>query len=154
MSIFMFFQVIDTPDISTFSLSEKNQQVSAWKQKTSVTSGVILLAVRCDIRYTAEEYAIYQELKRLWNNDRDFCGRLIVAFTFGDRQDNPLEDELKAVCKELNGVLRDAGREMFCLFNKKADDKKTFDAVQQLLSVIFCKKKVTISYKERRTDRQ
>ena len=68
---------------------------------------IVVLAVRCDVRYTAEEYAIYREIVRLWG-DGHLKDSLIVAFTFGDLQDNPLEEELKTVCPELKTVLGDA----------------------------------------------
>ena len=62
-----------------------------------MTSGkphVILLAVRCDIRYTPEEYAIYRQVKEIVD-DGLMCQRLVVAFTFGDRQDEDIEEDIK-----------------------------------------------------------
>lgn len=102
---------------------------------TSPGPNAILLTVRCDIRYTAEEKEIYDEIKELWGNDPDFCQRLIVAFTFGDRQDEKLEKELPSVCPELQSVLNDAGNR-YLLFNNKASSAEKQDAVELLLSMI------------------
>ena len=41
-----------------------------------------------------------------------------MAFTYGDLQDNPIEEELKTVCPELQSVLKDAGRR-YVVFNNK-----------------------------------
>ena len=68
-------------------------------------------------RYTAEEYAIYRQLQRLWG-DNTLQHRLVVAFTFADRQDAPIEEELKTVCPELKKVLREA-RHRYVVFNNK-----------------------------------
>ena len=55
---------------------------------------VILLAVRCDIRYTPEEYTIYRQVKDIVG-DSLMCQRLVVAFTFGDHQDENIEEDIK-----------------------------------------------------------
>ena len=68
-------------------------------------------------RYTAEEYDIYRHLVRLWG-DSTLKDRLIVAFTFGDLQDNPIEEELRTVCAELQNVLTDACHR-YLVFNNK-----------------------------------
>ena len=95
LSVLILAQVIDTPDINHLSLNrrQKQEQVAGWKELTSPGPTIILMTVRCDIRYTAEEKVIYDEIKKLWGNT-DFSRRLVVAFTFGDRQDDNLEEEL------------------------------------------------------------
>lgn len=48
-----------------------------------------------------------------------------MAFTFGDRQDTDIEEELKIVCKELKAVLEDAeGRYIVFSSQDKDEDKK------------------------------
>ena len=136
MSVFILAQVIDTPDINQWSLSprQKQEQVAEWKELTSPGPTTILMTVRCDIRYTAEEKVVYDEIKELWDNDTDFCQRLVVAFTFGDRQDENLGDELRDVCRELQSVLKDAGNR-YVLFNNKAQLTEKRTAVNELLSM-------------------
>ena len=68
-------------------------------------------------RYTAEEHAIYRQIQRLWG-DNTLQHRLVVVFTFGDCQDEPIEEELKTVCPELKSVLRDA-EHRYVVFNNK-----------------------------------
>ncbi|PVD23995.1 hypothetical protein C0Q70_17272 [Pomacea canaliculata] len=101
-------EVTDTPDLSNqyHTVSEIQAEVKKWKGDPETTPDAVLLAVRCDVRYTAEEFAIYQQVKEIWG--RDLCRRLVVAFTFGDRQDRDLGEELGTVCRELNSVLNDA----------------------------------------------
>lgn len=126
-------KVVDTPDLLNADMSEddKSKEVSKWKKETNPQVHVILLAVRCDIRYTAEEYAVYSEVKRLWGNDTDFCKRLVVGFTFGDRLDGDIQEELKSVCDELQTVLADASNRNV-LFNKKAKNEDTQDKREQV----------------------
>ncbi|KAK7487679.1 hypothetical protein BaRGS_00021098, partial [Batillaria attramentaria] len=104
-------KVIDTPDITNCEMNEQQMQaeVSKWKTMTSPHPTIIVLTVRCDVRYTQEEHDIYRGIKSLWG-DNSFCKRLVVAFTFGDLQGEKLEEELKTACGELQNVLKDAGR--------------------------------------------
>ncbi|XP_076457908.1 GTPase IMAP family member 4-like [Babylonia areolata] len=123
-------KVVDTPDITNLGLNDqqKGQEVDKWRQLTESNPSIVLLTVRCDIRYTPEEHAIYREIMALWPWLKK---RLMVAFTFGDRQDVPLELELQIVCPELKSVLSDAGNEYVVCY--KADDQMgnrlTFEVV-------------------------
>ncbi|XP_025111183.1 GTPase IMAP family member 4-like [Pomacea canaliculata] len=127
--------ILDTPDPVNLNLSdtEIKDEVSRWK---SAVEGpyAILLAVRCDVRYTAEEYDIYKKIKKVWG-DNSFTGRLVVVFTFGDRQDRNIQEELKTVCWELRNVLADAGGR-YVLFNNMARGSEMAQQVGQLLKVI------------------
>nr|KAG5698947.1 hypothetical protein BaRGS_024868 [Batillaria attramentaria] len=77
-------------------------------------------ASRCDVRYTAEEYAIYQQVKILWGHNTSFCKRLVVVFTYGDLLDGKIEDQLKTVCPELKKVLKDA-KQRYVVFSQVTD---------------------------------
>ncbi|XP_025110149.1 GTPase IMAP family member 4-like isoform X2 [Pomacea canaliculata] len=127
--------VVDTPDIVNldYSPEERREEIQRWKALTSPAHPTILLAVRCDVRYTAEEYAIYKEFKSLWGDNSSIKRQLVVAFTFGDRQDRDLREELKGVCPELKKVLRDADNR-YVLFNKKDPNKE--QQVDKLLKII------------------
>ena len=118
------FQVIDTPDIST--------EISRWKDLTLPTPDVILLAVRCDVRYTAEEHAIYKETKKLLSLS-DFSRRLMVGFTFGDRQDRDIDRELDSVCPELQAVLSDARRQ-YVVFDSTATPPEKLRQAKEFLA--------------------
>lgn len=110
-------QVIDTPDPVNSNLTpeELKTEIEKWKRVASPGPSAILLAVRCDVRYTAEEYDIYKKIKAAWADD-SFKHVLVIAFTFGDRQDTDLDEELKTVCPELKNVLKDSGGR-YALFN-------------------------------------
>ena len=114
----MIFQVVDTPDLANNSMSEiqMQEEITKWRSMATSKPTLVLLAVRCDVRYTAEEYDIYRQILRLWGSD-SLRQRLVVAFTFGDRQDRDIQDELKTVCPELKSVLRDA-KNRYVVFNQ------------------------------------
>lgn len=97
---------MDTPDISNLGVDEKGseEEINKW---CFFHPDVILLAIRCDLRYTAEEYQIYQQIKKVLGEEY-LQSKLTVAFTFGDRQDKNIHEELKTVCTELQDVLKDA----------------------------------------------
>lgn len=111
-------QVVDTPDPVNSELDTKQlkEEIQKWKQMTAPFPSAILLAVRCDVRYTAEEYDIYKKIKNAWA-DKSFLHNLIIVFTFGDRQDKDLAEELKTVCPELQNVLRDSNNNYVCFNN-------------------------------------
>nr|KAG5711800.1 hypothetical protein BaRGS_023564 [Batillaria attramentaria] len=116
------------------SEDEAQREVAAWKTMTSPDAHATLLAVRCDVRYTREEHQIFLLLKKLWGGN-SLCKRLVVAFTFGDRQDCDIEEELKTVCPELQSVLKDAGRR-YVVFNNNASEEEKTERVLQLLQVV------------------
>ncbi|PVD24023.1 hypothetical protein C0Q70_17300 [Pomacea canaliculata] len=114
-------QVIDTPDVSNMDMRNTEQEIKEWQ---NLNPDIVLLAIRCDVRYTAEEFAILNEIRNVWG-DNSLFSRLVVAFTFGDRLDGDIKDEVINVCKELQTVLRDCG-ERYVVFNSHGtdDDKK------------------------------
>ena len=58
-------KVVDTPDVvnADMTKSEQRQEVDRWRHVTKAKPSLVLLAVRCDVRYTAEEYAIYKKVR-------------------------------------------------------------------------------------------
>lgn len=101
---------MDTPDIFSLSCEPENQitEIKRWKTLTSHEKPIILLAVRLDMEYMIDDYAIYKEFKRLWADDSDIARHLVVAFTFGDRIHRDFVRELKDISVELKSVLKDA----------------------------------------------
>ncbi|XP_025111470.1 GTPase IMAP family member 4-like [Pomacea canaliculata] len=140
--------VVDTPDIINlhYGPDEREKEVQSWKTMTSRDHPTILLAVRCDVRYTAEEFAIYKDFKRLWGDNAGIRRHLVVAFTFGDKQDRDLKEELEGVCEELKIVLKDANHR-YVLFNKKNLNKT--QQVDQLFKVIRSPYRSEVSQKPR-----
>ncbi|XP_076457938.1 GTPase IMAP family member 8-like [Babylonia areolata] len=114
-------KVIDTPDFINMMADKRTAQrhVDRWKVLTNSLPDVIILTVRCDVRYTKEEHDIYQAIQDRWGDRSVFQKRLMVAFTFGDRQDEDLEEELDMVCEELKSVLKDA-KNRFVQVNNRA----------------------------------
>ena len=117
------------------STHDPSAEINQWKELISPGPDVILLAVRCDVRYTAEEHAIYKQLKKAWGNDAAFCERLVLAFTFGDKQDEDIETELKTVCPELQSVLKDA-RHRYALFNNLASKEERKSMATKLFEIL------------------
>lgn len=105
--------MIDTLDISNLPEDKAREKIEVWGK---LEPHAVLVAVRCDVRYTAEEYAIYRQIKQLWGDD-SLCELLVVLFTFGDRQDQDIQQELETVCREL---VADAGQR-YVVFNKKSE---------------------------------
>ena len=111
--------MVDTPDLANSDMisdSELRDEISRWRGMSTNNPTLVLLAVRCDVRYTAEECAIYRQILRLWGDD-SLRQRLVVAFTFGDCQVGDLGEELRKVCPELKSVLRDADQR-YVVFGK------------------------------------
>lgn len=116
-------QVVDIPDFTNLGREQDQvrRDIGSLNRKVSRTPYAILLAIRCDVRYTKEEHDIYTEFKAIWGGFiRD---HLIVAFTFGDRQDRDIKDDLKKANPELKSVLEDANHR-YVVFNDKHDKHK------------------------------
>ncbi|XP_025083389.1 immune-associated nucleotide-binding protein 5-like [Pomacea canaliculata] len=119
-------KVVDIPDFTNLEVGgdDIRHEIRTLSNSLTNTQYAVLVAVRCDVCHAREEYDIYREFKTLWGED--ICSHLIVAFTFGDRQDhNKLDKELKTVNPELKSLLSDAGGQ-YVLFNDMSDteDKK------------------------------
>nr|KAG5703204.1 hypothetical protein BaRGS_034115 [Batillaria attramentaria] len=74
--------VVDTPDINNlpgWNEEKKKAEVDRWKDLSKPGPHVLLLTVRCDVRYTAEEHDIYREVKRLWGDEQEFCQQLVAS---------------------------------------------------------------------------
>lgn len=123
-------------------MSNTEQEIKEWQ---NLNPDVVLLAVRCDVRYTAEEFAILNEIRNVWGGNSLFS-RLVVAFTFGDRLDGSIKDEVINVCRELQTILRDCG-ERYVVFNSHGtdDDKKRQVREVRKLLVHLGQKTVSVS---------
>ncbi|XP_070201255.1 GTPase IMAP family member 8-like isoform X2 [Littorina saxatilis] len=126
-------KVVDTPDLINQEMGEADMRchVNQWKTETLSNPDAILLAVRCDIRYTSEEFKLYQKIKELWGDASQFCQKLIVAFTFGETLDEDIQEVLKYVGPEIRRVLEDAGNR-FVVFSKD-DPQMTETAISKVL---------------------
>lgn len=140
----MHLQVIDTPDIFNQEMFKEDQkkEIEKWKQMVLPEPYFILLAVRCDVRYSPEEFSLYQRIKELWGKET-FCKHLVVLFTFGDRADREIEQELKTVCQELKNVLRDA-QGQYIVLSEKADLKSTQNEIKKLFNMLVKSDKDTL----------
>ncbi|KAK7491993.1 hypothetical protein BaRGS_00016839 [Batillaria attramentaria] len=120
-------KVVDTPDINNlpgWNEEKKKAEVDRWKDLSKPGPHVVLLTVRCDVKYTAVEHNIYRAVKRLWGDEHEFCQQLVVGFTFGDRQDRDITEELETVCDKLKNVLKDAENRYVVFNSRVGDDEK------------------------------
>lgn len=93
----------------------------------------MLLAVRCDVRYTKEEYAIYKQFTTNWG--KNISDHLIVAFTFCDKNAFVPQEELKNVNHQLKSVLKNAKQRHFD-FKDTNDTKWNERQVDDLVKTI------------------
>lgn len=127
--------VVDTPDPMNWDGDEKpqlNEEIQRWKSLTSPNPSAILLAIRCDVRYTAEEYDGYRRIMAAWK-DNSFTRHLVVVFTFGDRQDKDIKEELKSICPELKSVLSDASQRYIVFNNQVSNRDELLAEIQQFV---------------------
>ncbi|KAL8577805.1 hypothetical protein ACOMHN_054555 [Nucella lapillus] len=124
-------KVIDTPDLTNLNadLATAQRHIHQWQQLSNPSPDLVLLAVRCDVRYTREEHAIFQQITDLWRDKSVFAIKMAVAFTFGDLQDEDLAEQLKDVCEELQKVLRDC-RNRYLQVNCRANSGEERERLQ------------------------
>ncbi|XP_025111447.1 GTPase IMAP family member 8-like isoform X2 [Pomacea canaliculata] len=125
--------VTDTPDLSNMSVdgNDVDRGIQSWQ---TFQPDVILLTIRCDVRYTPEEFQIYKEIKKSLRDDY-LCPRLTVAFTFGERLDRDIRDELKDVCTELKQVLEDAD-DRYLVFREEDDEETKRKHIIHLMTFV------------------
>ena len=130
-------QVIDTPDLTNLELGEqgKKQQVARWKEMAFPGPSAIILAVHGEIKFTQQERDVYEEVKKLWGDDNDFCCRLIIVFTFADRLEKSIVGALGGVSPELKGILAQAGNMCVEVSNTGSPEKKR-QAVKKILDSV------------------
>ncbi|XP_025111462.1 immune-associated nucleotide-binding protein 8-like isoform X2 [Pomacea canaliculata] len=131
-------EVVDTPDPVNCDMDESTAKLEVTQWKGCTNMGVVVV-IRCDVRYTAEEYAIYKQIKEHWGSD--FCKHLVVAFTFGDRLEQDLDDfgkQLENGCPEVVNVLRDANQQyvVFDCSAGKYDEPRHKHSVDKLMKLI------------------
>ncbi|XP_025111455.1 GTPase IMAP family member 8-like [Pomacea canaliculata] len=118
--------VTDTPDLRNLGIvkTSTEEEIKKWY---AFHPDIILLAIRCDVCYSAEEHQMYQQIKKVLG-EKYFTSILIVAFTFGDRLGKNIDEELKTVCSELKDVLKEAGHRYIVFSNEDPvqDRKKQF----------------------------
>ncbi|XP_070195057.1 GTPase IMAP family member 4-like isoform X1 [Littorina saxatilis] len=131
-------QVTDTPGVCDTHRTKDEVQREIAKCVASCTPGphAILMILRCDRRFTDEEYEAYQELKTLFGSSlTDF---MILVFNGLDELEGgntTLGDELKKQHPKLRQVLGEAkGR--FVGFNNIADWEKRREQGDKLIDMV------------------
>ncbi|XP_070195117.1 GTPase IMAP family member 9-like [Littorina saxatilis] len=125
--------VVDTPDISDKSETIQTDTVKRWRDSAKGYNYMVVLAVRCDARYSPAEYEVYRQIKQLWGND--LVKKLVVVFTFGDTREDPgldMKKELEEVWPELKHVIKDANNR-YVVFNNEpgnTDEKPVNELIE------------------------
>lgn len=136
----MIIRVIDTPDITNCGLdsyTDRQAEVTRWKTiLDSAQPSMVLLTVRCDVRYTAEEFDVYRQIQNHWQS-LSLNKVLVVAFTFGDRQDYDIRDDVTNPPPELRQILQRAEKRYMVFTNKDSDNRpaqasRCFHTLQKL----------------------
>lgn len=136
--------VIDTPDIVNCikNDNERRDEVTKWKSliKFGEKTLVVLLIIRSDVRYTNEEYRVFEEINRCWGSSPSLKKGLIVAFTFGDTLEEDIAETVKSPPPELMKVLAGDAKNRYVLFKHTKNDNKD-EQLADLLKCIHTKKK-------------
>ncbi|KAL8612097.1 hypothetical protein ACOMHN_013976 [Nucella lapillus] len=131
-------QVTDTPGVCDTHRSKEEVQKEIVKCIATCTPGphAILMILRCDRRFTDEEYMAYQELKRLFGSE--LTRYMILVFNGLDeleRGGSTLKKELSRVPPKLRQVLGESsGR---CIgFNNQTSWEKRHQQGDELLDLV------------------
>ncbi|XP_076463860.1 GTPase IMAP family member 4-like [Babylonia areolata] len=112
-------EVTDTPGLCDTHMAEEQVYKEVAKSVAVAAPGphVIMFVLRCDNRFTKEEYEAYQKIKQLFGNE--ITRHMIVVFNGldalgDDDEDEPiraLREVLAAEVKRVSGPLRDVIKE-------------------------------------------
>ncbi|KAK7089195.1 hypothetical protein V1264_024453 [Littorina saxatilis] len=135
-------QVTDTPGVCDTHRSEVEVLKEVGKSLAVAAPGphIILMVLRCDRRFTKEEYDAYATLKRLFGNG--ICDHMLLVFagidSFGsseEEQEEGLRHSVETAPKLLQEVLKDAkGR--YCGVDNTASHDHREHLAQMLLAKI------------------
>ncbi|KAK7490337.1 hypothetical protein BaRGS_00018498 [Batillaria attramentaria] len=132
------FRIVDIPDItdSRFTRAKQQKHMLKWKQLAAPGPDAILLTVKCDADYTAEDYDIYQQMQQLWGDPYAFCNLLVLAFVVGDQEGFDMENILgSSMSSELKSVLEDAGGRSV-VFKKQSSADEKVQTVENLTEIV------------------
>jgi len=124
-------RVIDTPDILNLHLGE--EEVSKWREMAKPGPDVVLLVIKCDIRFTDAEYEVFQQIRRMWHSD--FSDKLVLAFAFGDNKVKDFLDDIQAGGPRMQEVLQ-ASKNRYVVFNNRGSSQEKQEAVKELFEII------------------
>lgn len=138
----MILQVTDTPGLSDTHRPEKEVLKEVGKSIAVSSPGphVVLMVIRCDARFTPEEYQAYTTLKALFGPEvTDF---MIVVFvgmdSYGDtheEQCRALQDTMRGATGSLQIVLNECGNR-YCGINNKAPSPEKEQQARQLIDMM------------------
>ncbi|XP_070203736.1 GTPase IMAP family member 8-like isoform X2 [Littorina saxatilis] len=126
-------RVVDTPDIECFSNNPRTEEenINVWKAATEFDPDAILYTVRSDDKYEGPTHEKYKRIKTLWGSD--FCKKLIVAFTFGDKSVRDIQQDIASAGQHLKNVVADADQR-YLLFGS---NYPRADQVKNLVNMIL-----------------
>ncbi|KAK7478034.1 hypothetical protein BaRGS_00030710 [Batillaria attramentaria] len=148
------FQVVDTPGLCDTHRPEEDIYREVGKSVALATPGphIILMVLRCDRRFTKEEYDAYAALKKLFSDT--MCRHMIVIFngldTFAeDDDDEPDLSELRAALElqmmpgkasdKLRQVINESQGGYFGMNNKASKavkDQQMKDLVDKMVTLM------------------
>lgn len=135
-------EVVDTPGLCDTHVAPEVIYKELGKSVAVASPGphIILLALRCDRRFTDEEYQAYNKLKELFS--KDMISYLIVIFNGMDELGDTVADQRKALKEEiskmpgnLQTVLKDA-KQRYIGMNNKADTVTKSQLVGDVIALI------------------
>ncbi|KAK7479618.1 hypothetical protein BaRGS_00029167 [Batillaria attramentaria] len=132
------FRIVDIPDVTAnrFTIAKQQTHMLKWQQLAAPGPDAILLTVKCDAEYTAEDYDIYQQMKQLWGDPYAFCNLLVLAFVVGDQEGFDMENILgSSMSSELKSVLEDAGGRSV-VFKKQSSADEKVQTVENLTEIV------------------
>lgn len=136
-------QVTDTPGVADTETSRSEDEVLKEVSKSIAVASpgphVILMILRCDVRFTKGEYDAYLTLKKLF--DENIRNYMIVVFTRIDTYGGPQESEkslakaIQSAPETLTKVLNDAGGR-YCAVNNNAPRAERDQQARTIMSAM------------------
>ncbi|KAL8577807.1 hypothetical protein ACOMHN_054557 [Nucella lapillus] len=140
--------VTDTPGLCDTHLDEEKIYKEVAKSVAVAKPGpnVIIFTLRCDRRFTDEEYKAYQKIKELFSEEMN--KHLILVFNGLDCYDDldtvaeqreMLREEITKFGDKLNDMVSQAGNRIFGMNNKASDEEKnqqTKDLIDMMKTMV------------------
>ena len=102
---------------------------------TSPGPTAIILTIRSDVSFTQADYNAYKELKALWGDDNGFCRRLLVVFTFSDKNPNFTLEMVGKSSPQLGEVLSEAAN-VHVVVNNNATFEQNRQVAKEIVDLV------------------
>lgn len=130
-------KIIDTPDVVNCEMSDADvgAEIRRWVELTHPYPHALIITVRCDVRYTPEEFEVYCGIRQRLQRHVQRMPSVILAFTRGECLATDIPTAVSKAGPNLQSVYADA-QKCYLLFRHQREDGTTREQLDRLVDFL------------------